>query len=133
MSDRAADDVLVVTVADPDGDLERTDELARMLRVELLDAGAPAIEEHRGGAVPDGTRGLDAVTIGTLLVSVSTSAFSVLQAVAVVRGWARRAGSERVVKVQLGDRQVTVSGFADGSDAAVAAQILAALRPAASG
>ena len=109
------------------------DELARMLRVELLDAGAPAIEEHRSGPAPDGTRGLDAVTIGTLLVSVSTSAFSVLQAVAVVRGWARRAGSERVVKVQLGDRQVTVSGFADGSDAAVAAQILAALRPAASG
>ena len=39
------------------------------------DRGAP----ERPG--PDGTRGLDAVTIGTLLVSVSTSAFSVLQAV----------------------------------------------------
>ena len=132
MSDRAADDVLVVSVADPDGDLERADELARMLREELLDAGAPAIEEHRGGAVPEGTRGLDAVTVGTLLVSISTSGFSLIQAVAVIRGWARRAGPARVVTVQLGDRQVTVSGF-EGSDTGVAAQILAVLQPGTAG
>jgi hypothetical protein len=99
----------VVTVAEDDADARRIDELTLLLRRELLETDVDSVERPSGGMAPEGSRGLDAATIGTLLVAVSSSALSVAQVVNTIRGWARRA-SGAGVQISVGGSTLRLVG-----------------------
>lgn len=102
--------VLRLEVSEPDADDLRIDELARSLRRELLDAGSDAVTAESAGPAPEGSRGLDPVTVGTLLVSIASSALTLTQAVETVRGWLRGASKDCKVVVELEGKSVTLTG-----------------------
>lgn len=99
----------LLTVTEADAEPRRVEELTLSLRRELLDTDAESIERLPGGTAPEGSRGLDAATIGTLLVAVSSSALSVAQVVNTIRGWTRRV-SERSVQVSIGSSTLRLAG-----------------------
>lgn len=82
-------------------DAERLDTLTGHLRNELREldvevAGVPA------GTAPPGTRALDPVAIGALLVTVGQSTLALRDVIATVRGWlSRGAGTRRTVKIEI--------------------------------
>src|SRR5664279_3010282 len=103
MSSASAGVELRVTVAEAEADDERLEQLALSLRRDLLATDAQSVEHAKDGPAPTGTRGLDAATIGTLLVGVTSSTWAITQVVDTVRGWVGRAGQDRAVQISVGD------------------------------
>jgi hypothetical protein len=97
MTDRAAQ--LTLRVEDDESDPEELADLTAHLRQELLDLDVEAVESPRLGEPPPGSRAVDLVALGTLVVTIAKSELLVA-VVASVRAWL--AGSQqRSVKVTL--------------------------------
>ena len=109
MADRVE---LRLEVLSPDGDEDET--LA--LRRELLDLDVDDVRPVRGGAAPEGAKGVEALVAGTLLVTLSQEAVKALVATAVDWLRRRRGGGEDAagLRLQIGD---DVLALRDGTSA----------------
>lgn len=101
---------LRIEVEESDADPVRIDGLALSLRHDLLAAEVGEVRRTAGRPAPERARGLDATTLGSLLVAVGSSALALTQAVAIIRGWVTRNSQDCRVKISVGDSMLTLSG-----------------------
>jgi hypothetical protein len=93
---------LRVQLSESGADAERLDTLTGFLRQELLQLDVADVTALRAGEPPAGTRAIDAVAIGGLLITLNRSAQSVRTVVSAIREWlARGGGTRRTVRLEL--------------------------------
>ncbi len=87
---------------------EELDRLTRQLRDELQDV--PEVESAellKGGTAPAGSKVVDPITIGALLIAILPGAIPKL--LEVINGWSMRGENRKIkIKTQVGDRAVEV-------------------------
>lgn len=99
-------------LSEADADSERIHTLTGGLRQELLADVADVVDVTalRGGELPSGARGLDAVMVGGLPVSLSSSE-GLLAVVHTIRGWLSRGdGSTKTVRMEIDGDVLELSG-----------------------
>ena len=93
---------LRVQLSEAGADAERLDTLTGYLRQELLQLDVVDVTALRAGPPPPGTRAIDALAIGGLLVTLSRTAQGVRTVVNAIRAWlAHGGGSKRTVRLEL--------------------------------
>ena len=93
---------LKVQLAESGADAERLDELTGYLRRELLELDVDNVTALPAGEPPPGTRALEFLAIGGLLVTFSEATEGVRKVVSVIRNWlARGDGVKRTVRLEL--------------------------------
>ncbi|TWD72461.1 hypothetical protein FB561_7453 [Kribbella amoyensis] len=97
-------------VVEEGSDDARLEELALLLRQELLALDVRSVEPYREGEAPDGTRGGLAAIAGVLTVSVQPGLQAIGAVVGVVRDWLRRSGGGRTVKLTIDGDVIELSG-----------------------
>ena len=101
---------LKIEIFEPDADRETVDELSRNLRNELLDLDVDSVTQPVAGAAPEGSKGLELVAIGALLVQVKNSLPVVTAVVSAVRSWLQRGSSPgRSLKVTVDGRTLELT------------------------
>ncbi len=96
---------------------EELDMSARQLRRELLELGVEAVGPAEGTSVPEGARSVEALTLGTLAVTLLPTA--VPKFIELLRDWLLRAKDRRVsIKVAVGPRSLDVEYNADAMSVA---------------
>ncbi|MCW6011045.1 hypothetical protein K1W54_41865 [Micromonospora sp. CPCC 205371] len=81
---------------------ERLDTLTGYLRQELLELDVDDVRRAQGGAAPPGTRAVDIMALGGLVVTLGRTAVGLKDVVAAVRRWlARGDGVRRTVKIEI--------------------------------
>jgi hypothetical protein len=101
---------LRIELFEPDADPETVDELTRSLRHELLDLDVDSVTQPVVGPAPEGTKGLELVAIGALLVQVKNSIPVVTAVVSAVRSWLQRGSSPgRSLKVTVDGRTLELT------------------------
>lgn len=98
-----------VTVQEQGADATALDELAGLLRQELLALDVNDVTRARGGQAPRGTRGLDVQTVGALVVTLQGSVTVLDSLVRAVRTWLGRGPEGRSVELTVGDAKLTLS------------------------
>jgi Effector Associated Constant Component 1 len=107
MTDESAQ--LTLRVEDDEADPEELADLVAHLRRELLDLDVKAVESPRLGEPPPGSRAVDLVALGTLIVTFAKSELLVT-VVTSIRAWL--AGSQqRSVKVTLDGDTLELTGL----------------------
>ena len=94
-----------------DADAAEVDELRRGLRARLLELDVDSVETPRTGPAPPGTRGVDLVAAGALIVSLSKSTTLLKMVVDVVQSWAASRPA-RSVELTVGGNSIKVTGIA---------------------
>jgi Effector Associated Constant Component 1 len=94
--------------AGADEDAEELAELTRQLRAELLQLDVEAVEPATAGEPPPGTRAVEALALGGLIVSLVKSAGMLASVVNAVRSWL--GGGQRSVKLELDGDVLEVTG-----------------------
>jgi hypothetical protein len=108
MTERQAQ--LAVLVEDLEADPEELADLTVHLRRELLGLEVEQVELARAGAPPPGSRAVDLVALGTLVVTIAKSDLLIAVWPPSGRGW--RAGSQqRSVKVTLDGDTLELTGL----------------------
>jgi hypothetical protein len=79
--------VLRVQLAEEGADEERLDALTRLLRQELLQLDVDSVTRLPAGEPPPGARGLDATTVGGLLVGLGSATQGLSAVIPVIRAW----------------------------------------------
>ncbi|HET6988246.1 MAG TPA: hypothetical protein VFI00_16595 [Kribbella sp.] len=102
-----------VGVVEAGSDEARLEELALLLRQELLTLDVGAVEPYREGEAPDGSRGGLAAIAGVLSVSLAPGLQVLGSVVMVVRDWLRRAGGGRTVKLAIDGDVIELTGASD--------------------
>lgn len=102
-----------VGVVEDGSDDARLEELALLLRQELLALDVRAVEPYREGDAPEGSRAGLAAIAGVLSVTLQPGLQVLGSVVAVVRDWLRRSGSGRTVKVTIDGDTIELSGASD--------------------
>jgi hypothetical protein len=93
---------LRVQLSEAGADAERLDTLTGYLRQELLQLDVGDVTALRAGPPPPGTRAIDAIAIGGLLVTLNRTAQGVRTVVSAIRAWlAHGDGSKRTVRLEL--------------------------------
>ena len=93
---------LRVQLAESGADAERLDELTGYLRRELLELDVQDVKALPAGKPPPGTRAIDAVAVGGLLVTFAENALGVRKVVSAIKAWlARGGGVKRTVRLEL--------------------------------
>ena len=93
---------LKIELFEPGADVEMVDSLASDLRLELLELDVDSVSPVAVGPAPEGSKGVELVAIGALLVRVADSLPVVNAVVTSVRQWlARTAGSGRSLKITV--------------------------------
>lgn len=109
MSDVAP--VLMQVGAGPEAGPEEVEELTSRLRRELLELDVEAVELARSGPAPPGTKAVDVLAIGGLIISLAKS--SVLSnVVKTVQQWLGRDG-RRSVEIQMDGDVLKLTGASD--------------------
>ncbi|OXM42189.1 hypothetical protein CFP75_43205 [Amycolatopsis alba DSM 44262] len=91
-----------VQLGEDGADAERVEQLAGYLRGELIDRGIADVQALPAGPPPPGSRGLDAVTAGGLLVTLGKSAEGLRSVVTAAREWLSRGGRvKRTVRLEI--------------------------------
>lgn len=89
-------------LAEQGADAERLDQVTGYLRQELLQLDVHAVTALPSGPPPEGSRALDAATVGGLLVTLGQSATALQTIVMSIRGWLGRARPvPRAVRVEI--------------------------------
>ena len=97
-------------VAETGSDAERVDQLTRALRDELRQLDVDDVRAGNGSPAPDGARGVDAATVGTLAVALFGSG-GLTAVVAAVRDFVDRgASSSRSVRLELDGDVLELTG-----------------------
>jgi hypothetical protein len=97
-------------VAEKGSGPERLEELALLLRQELLALDVKSVEPSTSGEAPAGTRGAVADVAGALTVTLQPTVQIVAVLVAQVRNWLRRTGTERKVRVEIDGDVLELTG-----------------------
>ena len=93
-----------------DTDAQELDELTRRLRQRLLELDVRSAEPTPGAEPPPGARAVDAMVLGSLLVTLTRSPDLLKSVVGVVQDWL--AGSRaRSVELQMAGDTLKVSGL----------------------
>jgi hypothetical protein len=100
--------------ANQDTGAEELDRLAERLRRELLDLDVEDVRRATDGAAPDGTRGLDAEALGSLIVSLVAAPEVLRAVVGTIRDWLGRSRA-RSVRLELDGDVLDVSGLSSES------------------
>ena len=89
-------------LAEDGADAQRLDAVTGLLRQELLGLDVQDVHRAAGGPAPDGSRALDVVALGGLVVTLGHAATGLGEVVAAVRRWlARGGGVRRTVKIEI--------------------------------
>jgi hypothetical protein len=99
-----------VGVLEDGADEARLEELALLLRQELLTLDVRSVEPVADGDAPPGTRGGLAAIAGLLSVSLAPGLQAVGAVVMVVRDWLRRSGGDHTVELSIGGDKIVVTG-----------------------
>jgi hypothetical protein len=99
-----------VSVTEVGADAEQLEELTRALREEILTLDVESVVPRSGGEAPPGTRGVDAAAVGALVVSVAPALGALARLVTTVVDWLRRGGTQRTVRLKIGDDELELSG-----------------------
>jgi hypothetical protein len=92
-------------------DAEELERLARSLRAELLELDVEAVEPVSETA-PDGSRAVDALVVGALVVRLVRNTAALAAVVRTVRGWLGPHGDRRV-RLELDGDVIELSGASD--------------------
>jgi hypothetical protein len=99
-----------VGVLEDGADEARLEELALLLRQELLTLDVRSVQSVSDGDAPPGTRGGLAAIAGLLSVSFAPGLQAVGAVVAVVRDWLRRSGGGHTVKLSIDGDTIELTG-----------------------
>jgi hypothetical protein len=120
-TDKGADTVeneLQILLTDQDAEAEGVSDMTGFLREELLDLDVDDVTALPGGEVPPGARAVDVAQVGSLLVTLGSSATALSQVMTVIRSWmGRHHATHPSLHLQLGDDVLEVS---EATDAQVA-------------
>lgn len=106
-----------------EGDDEDLERLTRQLRRQLEELDVEGVEPIKGGPAPDGTKAVDVVMIGGLVVRFGPA---VLSAVArAIQAWVGR-DAHRSVKIRCGDREIALTAASAKQQEELVEQFLAA-------
>ncbi|MEH1128392.1 hypothetical protein [Micromonospora sp. CPCC 206061] len=93
---------LNLNLAEDGASAERLDTLTGYLRQELLELDVDDVRRATGGAAPPGTRAVDIVALGGLVVTLGRTAAGLKDVVTAVRRWLSRGdGVRRTVKIEI--------------------------------
>lgn len=98
-----------ITVDDVAADEEEQESMSVALRDEILSTDVYDVRFVRTGPAPDGTRGVDAIAVNQLLVTLPASLTAVATLVNAVRGWLSRSSDGRRVELTLGDKSLKLA------------------------
>jgi len=124
---------LRVQVEETDAEADRIEGLTLSLRRELLAADVEGVDRVSDGPAPPGTRGLDATTIGSLMVAITSSTLAATQAINTIRGWVSRNSKECKVKISIGDSTLTLSSTPTEQQQHLMTEFLTAVTPTRTG
>jgi hypothetical protein len=93
----------------PDVDAVELDELRSSLRAQLLELDVHAVEQVSAGPAPEGTRALELLAGGALLVSVSKSPELLKAVFGVIQGWVS-ARPGRTVELNVNGNSLKMTG-----------------------
>jgi hypothetical protein len=99
-----------IGVTEEGSDDERLEELALLLRQELLTLDVESVEAYTEGDAPAGTRSALAAVAGVLTVSLGPSVQAVGAVIGLVRDWLRRSGTDRSVRIELDGDVIELKG-----------------------
>lgn len=100
---------VLVQVDEEGADPERIDTVTRLLRSELLQLDVDDVVALRDGPAPEGSRAMDVLAVGGLLVSIGNSR-AVRSIVSAVRGWLTRTPAGRKVRLEVAGDVLELSG-----------------------
>jgi hypothetical protein len=104
------DGQLRLRLAEEGADAERLDELTGFLRQELLQLDVDDVTALPAGELPLGARGVDAATVGSLLVAIGSAAQGLSEVITAVSAWRARGGTaHRRVRLEIGDDALDLS------------------------
>lgn len=96
-------------VAPADADAQELDELTSKLRGRLLDLDVDSVERPTRGPPPAGSRALDVVAVGALLVTLGQATTGLSTVVRAVQGWLS-GHEERRVELTVGSDTLVLTG-----------------------
>ena len=82
-------------------DAERQNELASLLREELLHLDVEDVRPLTTGSTPPGARGLEVAAVGSLLVALGQSASGLRAIITTVTSWLSRGDASRSVRLEI--------------------------------
>lgn len=94
-------DALLLVTSDPEVDPEASERLTRQLRAEIAELDVEAVGPGVIGTAPDGAKGADAVTLGAIVVVLSTSGGVFPLLVETVRDWLGRSSARHRVSLTI--------------------------------
>jgi hypothetical protein len=115
--------VAIEVDAGPEADAEELDALTVQLQCELQELDLEAVERVRQGQAPPGTRAIDVLALGTLLLTVARPVM-LSSAVEVVRSWLT-GRSQRSVKLEIDGDVLEVTGVSTDDQRALISAWLA--------
>lgn len=133
MADPVDHIALTIQLEQPEPDALRLEEKTLSLRRELLAVDVDSVENAPGSVSPPGSRGVDAATVGTLIVGVTSSAWALTQVINTVKGWVRRSPHATGVHISVGDSVLTLSAAPNERQRELVAEFLDQVLPAAGG
>ncbi len=93
--------VRVDITADSEADAQELDDLALKLRRELLQLDVDAVNRERAGPAPAVARAVDVEALGTMIVTIATTAGSLVSLAQAVAGWLGRTSKARTVRLEI--------------------------------
>jgi hypothetical protein len=106
--------VLRLQLAEEGADAERLDVLTGFLRRELLQLDVDDVTALPAGEPPPGVRGLDAVTVGSLLVALGNATEGMGAVITAIRAWLTRGGrAHRSVRLEIDGNALELSNATD--------------------
>lgn len=119
---------LRIEVVEAGADEQALEQLTADLRRELLELDVDAVEPVPAGPSPEGTKGLDLVALGALLVQLRSSLPLVTSVVSTVRRWLLRSGEPgRSLKVTIDGRTLELSAATSEQQERLVEQFLASV------
>jgi len=93
---------LNLQLAEEGADAERLGTLTTLVREELLRTDVEDVRRPRTGEAPPGTRAIDVMALGGLVVTLGRAATGMRDVIAVLRRWLSRGdGVRRTVKIEI--------------------------------
>jgi hypothetical protein len=120
---------MVIRLAERGAEPERLEQQSSSLRRELLELDVDDVAWRGGGAAPAGSRGIDLVAAGELLLSMQGS-FEILKPVIEsVRAWVARGQGEkdRTAELTVGDTAIKLTGISTDQQDRLIEQFLLAV------
>ena len=105
---------LRLSLIEPGASAEELETAGGSVREELLALDVASVRPIPAGPAPDGTRGLDAATLGAMLVSLPATPPVLAAVVDVLRRWiGRRSDGDRSVRIEIAGDSLELSRVSD--------------------